>query len=340
MNEREALLRAVCENPDDDTPRLVFADWLQENGDEERAEFIRVQLEIAGLPDGKKKQKRLAREKELLDAHRDEWAEALKPYFAYYYGGIYAHHYAPPVVFRRGFVETIAMDVATFGSRGEEVFALAPIRGLRIQDAQALDDLAKSKNLLRLHTLDLRGAVLSTDGSDSPVLFRSKFLANLKTLIARGYDDNGHLETNGLRALAGSKHLTALACLDIGNNWLFGGYNSKQQEAACRKLLWKLGENMPALRELKLHGMGLHDEDVAGLDAEKWVKRLRILDLSGNRLAKAGCRALCASKNLKQLERLDVSDTESHDEELGTFEPLGQVERRMLKAVFGKRVVL
>lgn len=47
MNERKALLRAVCANPDDDTPRLVFADWLQENGDEERAEFIRLQIRLA-----------------------------------------------------------------------------------------------------------------------------------------------------------------------------------------------------------------------------------------------------------------------------------------------------
>src|SRR5262245_10028348 len=47
MNEREALLRAVCENPDDDTPRLVFADWLQENGEEDRAEFIRLQIRLA-----------------------------------------------------------------------------------------------------------------------------------------------------------------------------------------------------------------------------------------------------------------------------------------------------
>ena len=47
MTEREALLKAVCENPDDDTPRLVFADWLQEHGEEERAEFIRLQIALA-----------------------------------------------------------------------------------------------------------------------------------------------------------------------------------------------------------------------------------------------------------------------------------------------------
>jgi uncharacterized protein (TIGR02996 family) len=41
----EALFRAVCANPADDTPRLVYADWLQENGQAERAEFIRLQCE-------------------------------------------------------------------------------------------------------------------------------------------------------------------------------------------------------------------------------------------------------------------------------------------------------
>jgi uncharacterized protein (TIGR02996 family) len=53
MTERDALLAAVCENPDNDTLRLVFADWLEENGDPERAEFIRVQVELASpLPPG------------------------------------------------------------------------------------------------------------------------------------------------------------------------------------------------------------------------------------------------------------------------------------------------
>lgn len=41
--------RAICSAPDDDTPRLVFADWLEENGEVERAEFIRVQCEFATL---------------------------------------------------------------------------------------------------------------------------------------------------------------------------------------------------------------------------------------------------------------------------------------------------
>jgi uncharacterized protein (TIGR02996 family) len=44
--DRLALLRAVAADPDDDTPRLVYADWLDEHGtgdaDRARAEFLRV----------------------------------------------------------------------------------------------------------------------------------------------------------------------------------------------------------------------------------------------------------------------------------------------------------
>ncbi len=46
MNQRLALMSAILANPDDDLPRLVFADWLEENGttdaDAARVEFIRL----------------------------------------------------------------------------------------------------------------------------------------------------------------------------------------------------------------------------------------------------------------------------------------------------------
>jgi uncharacterized protein (TIGR02996 family) len=45
-----ALLADILANPEDDTVRLVLADWMDEHGDPERAEFIRVQVELARLP--------------------------------------------------------------------------------------------------------------------------------------------------------------------------------------------------------------------------------------------------------------------------------------------------
>lgn len=41
------LLAAIIANPDDDLPRLQMADWLDERGGCERAEFIRVQVELS-----------------------------------------------------------------------------------------------------------------------------------------------------------------------------------------------------------------------------------------------------------------------------------------------------
>lgn len=43
MNDEAALLAAIIAYPDEDTPRLMYADWLDENGQPERAEFIRIQ---------------------------------------------------------------------------------------------------------------------------------------------------------------------------------------------------------------------------------------------------------------------------------------------------------
>jgi uncharacterized protein (TIGR02996 family) len=49
MTHDEAFLQAMLEAPEDQTPRLIYADWLEEQGDSERGEFIRLQAQLAGL---------------------------------------------------------------------------------------------------------------------------------------------------------------------------------------------------------------------------------------------------------------------------------------------------
>lgn len=46
MPNEDAFLRSIAEMPEDDAPRLVYADWLEERGDP-RGEFIRLKAEIA-----------------------------------------------------------------------------------------------------------------------------------------------------------------------------------------------------------------------------------------------------------------------------------------------------
>ena len=47
---KEFDLAAICAHPDEDTPRLAFADLLEEDGDSSRAAFIRTQVALARVP--------------------------------------------------------------------------------------------------------------------------------------------------------------------------------------------------------------------------------------------------------------------------------------------------
>jgi uncharacterized protein (TIGR02996 family) len=48
--QETAFLRSILEDPDDDTPRLVFADWLEEKGQGDKARFVRLEVELSRLP--------------------------------------------------------------------------------------------------------------------------------------------------------------------------------------------------------------------------------------------------------------------------------------------------
>src|SRR5262249_13501753 len=74
MSERDDFLRAICASPDDDTVRLVYADWLEEHGDAVRAEFIRLQCQL-GSEDlfAPNRRALLRREWRLLRQHGERW---------------------------------------------------------------------------------------------------------------------------------------------------------------------------------------------------------------------------------------------------------------------------
>src|SRR4051812_26631197 len=73
MSDAAALLAAICAAPDDDAPRLVYADWLDEHGQPERAEFIRVQCALSRTDSPALRE----REDRLWTAHHDKLAGPL-----------------------------------------------------------------------------------------------------------------------------------------------------------------------------------------------------------------------------------------------------------------------
>jgi hypothetical protein len=149
-----------------------------------------------------------------------------------------------------------------------------------------------------------------------------------------------------LRTVARAKHLLNLTLLDVSGHCLFtpdpyaGEDEDDVDTAACKRVLPKLGEKMPALRELQLDGTGLHDDDVNRLVQQAWVSRLRVLDLSSNGITDEGCRALCESKNLANLEQINLTHNNTFDATANAKRPFRATTIQLLKERFGKGVVL
>src|SRR5436190_6940350 len=125
----EGFLSDIIENPDDDTPRLVFADWLEENGDPERAGFIRVQVELEKLPEGDPRRELLERdERDLLQGHGTAWVRGILPMLLRE-EAVRVHDRGRPMWrFHRGFIEEVALDADTFPAHAQALFARWPVR--------------------------------------------------------------------------------------------------------------------------------------------------------------------------------------------------------------------
>src|SRR5439155_17436977 len=72
--EVRVFLEDIRQHPDDEAPRLILADWLDDYGDETdrgRAELIRVQCALARP--GRSPSPLRLREHELLLRHAEDW---------------------------------------------------------------------------------------------------------------------------------------------------------------------------------------------------------------------------------------------------------------------------
>jgi uncharacterized protein (TIGR02996 family) len=183
--QREAFLQSVCEEPEDLATRLIFADWLEDHGDPDRAEFIRIQCElVAELDDSPRLRKLQAREADLLFLHRRRWNGELHRLLSRTplanqvdsrRGLIRTWGYG------RGFVETIWMQALAFVRNPDVVFRIGPIKSLRLWGSgDCMRELAGCKWLERLETLDLTANAL--ENAHLRVLARSQHLDGLRYL--------------------------------------------------------------------------------------------------------------------------------------------------------------
>jgi uncharacterized protein (TIGR02996 family) len=169
MSDKTALLRAIAAHPDEDTVRLVYADWLEESGQADRAAFIRGQIELARLPDDSRHRRTVAyRCRQLLDAHEEEW---LEPRDAFSFDWNWS----------RGFVETFTTSPPDLATQDAELFATNPFRRLWVWELEGNADGLKLIPLdNRLTALDLLGNNLNV--TQLKKLAKMTHLAHLREL--------------------------------------------------------------------------------------------------------------------------------------------------------------
>ncbi|MBP3959684.1 TIGR02996 domain-containing protein [Gemmata sp. G18] len=290
MTDHDALLRAIGENPADDTPRLVFADWLDENADvlpdpagvRARAAFIRDDIAVSRLDEFAPERLRW----ELIEKPRrdgDGWVQRL-PWVTELLNG--------PLL-RRGFPWGIRLNPRQFLTHADRLFAQVPVTTLAFASNDgATDELFRSPYFARLRGLRVHRTHL-------PERVAAR-LADAPVLEELNASDNG-LSADAVGALLRSPLFPRLTRLDLGGVTGVAG--------VVRAIADFAGPN--CLRDLSLARTGLTGEHVRRLlttDAVAGVERLR---LTGNRSGTLALHEAIARLPLDRLYDLDLSETAS-----------------------------
>lgn len=338
--QHDAFLRMIFANPDDDTPRLVYADFLQEFGDEARharAEFIRFQI-WGENPDVEPAQReewqRLAAER--LRAFGHLWIDPVD-------GGV-AGRPAPEGVtswqFRRGFIESVAVISERFPVAVKPIFARHPVRELQIErltGADSANAIADSRLLRRVETIRLRRAEFQERGLGDAGLIRllgSPHLDQLRTLDI----DGQRLTDAAAGPLSRLPELPRLRVLRLWQHRFDPRWSGQIGTDELPMILFVppfanlsclMLENLPlgqkavdlldgltqrGIRAVAFRRCDLGDEGVVGLCQSESFGNLRELDLTQNRLSVLACEALASSTATASLRQLALSSNPIGDE--------------------------
>ncbi len=277
---REQLEQNILDNPNDDAPRLIYADWLEENGDTDRAEFIRVQIALEDEDISTEARQHLAeREAEQLEKHQREWLGSLSPFLL---DGkddvridIDEENPNSEFRFRRGFLEELHID------------------SLGYHMARAMVD---APQLLHVRDFSIKYRTLSHDYGDY-----AEYLPDEPPLEPVPED------FEVLEILEGCPYLENVSCLTLGDPDDAGPHIN------CYSYIYNaidLVAKMPRLRELHLLCKNYDADYLFSLDLPE-LRVLRMYHLGGHfldRETQTGYEypldMLAENESLKNLEAL------------------------------------
>jgi uncharacterized protein (TIGR02996 family) len=324
MSERAVLFRAILENPDDDAPRLAYADWLAASGETARAAFIRAQIAETKIPpvthpgdpwqagsffglsswteppmvlryygwDQHSPERNRLREeiRALRDSHATEWRRELPDDWP-----------DTEPTFRRGFIDCLEIPVGQLVRDPARYLDAAPIRtltlcwkpGFALNSYQQSPVVAALPQLARLECLNF-----SVPGREFVSTFVRAFIvtpeaANLRTLDLARTD----VEEDTLHAVITSDYLRELQSLNLSHNTFSPDF------------LEALGttDKLPGLRSLSLGSCKMTPEGAARFFRGRLMGQLTNLSLSWNAdFGEGGTAALAACQHLARFRFLTL----------------------------------
>lgn len=359
------FLAAIVAAPDDDTPRLVFADWLDENGDPDRAEFIRLQTALDRDPDYQPdrrpwefrfwgatadQQAAFKRQAALRNAHEPRWR-------AGYPGWSRRQPCRQPCRLRRGFHDWLGpvpggMDaynpggipLGRWAAGGNRIRRLTPLHGVTL----ALGGADPGPTLDLPPFRGLTGLALVDPPADPTALPDSPALDSLTELTIHrgGFRRQAFDGPGAVRLLAGPR-LARLTSLRFGGLTLgpavgrafarsphlahlrevdLGGTDIGRENVRD----WLAAHVPGGLVVLRLAGCGLDDDDVLALTRSPRAAAVEELELGGNPLTDAAADRLADWPGLATVRRLGLRSTGLTRDAL----------RRLLESPFAARLWL
>jgi uncharacterized protein (TIGR02996 family) len=311
----KGFLADIVANIDDDTPRLVYADWLEENGHNDRSEFIRVQVERTRLPAWDPAQVRLRlREQALLKQHGKEWLAELPAIKGARWEG-----------FRRGIVAEVSFDTfEAMRKLAHDCRASAPVEAISVYWPRRRESRKEVPPIAELRELTLHGrpfdkeagwlaaspqlstlrslSVLGLDPDDLSKLIKSPHLTGLRVLRLLS---NG-LGNAGVRALTSAPTLTALEELDLSGPGYYEGYYQDPLITEAGLDLLAAWPGLASVRSLTLDGSNIGGAGLRFLLGSPHALGLRELSLRSARLDGPALAAFVSARPQLRLETLDL----------------------------------
>lgn len=185
-----AMRRAIMAQPDEDTPRLVYADWLDEQGEaalSARAEFIRLQCRLALNASSLERRELRDRAIALYTAHAHTWLGKLAEHVTYRH-------------FHRGFLSDVELNSNQLRRCTDAIGRIGPIQRLTVTPRRPLNWLSHCPELSWFNVIEVSSEEQQEDQSEFDLISDS--------------DPTTQIPLRFLHKLAESPYLSSVQSID------------------------------------------------------------------------------------------------------------------------------